>query len=48
MTYSVTWLNKQGQSRTEHIHADSLFLAVQTCQLLDEVSRVLRIVRTHD
>ena len=48
MTFSVTFLTKQGHSRTEHISADSLFLAVQTCQLLDDVARVQRIVRTHD
>ena len=48
MTFSVTFLNKQGESRTEHIQADTLFLAVQTCHLLDNVARVQRIVRTHD
>ncbi len=45
MTFSVTWLNRKGQSRTEHIAADSLFLAVQTAQLLDDVARVQRIVQ---
>ena len=44
MTYSVTFLTKQGSSRTEHISADSLFLAVQTCQTIDQVAKVLRIV----
>lgn len=44
MTYSVTYVTKQGASRTEHISADSLFLAVQTCQLIDQVAKVLRIV----
>ena len=48
MTFSVTWLSKGGHSRTEHITADSLFLAVQTCQLLDDVARVQRIVRVTD
>lgn len=48
MTYAVTFLTKQGYSRTEYISADSLFLAVQTCQHLDDVARVQRIVRTHD
>ena len=48
MTYSITFLTKQGHSRTEDISADSLFLAVQTCQLLDNVARVLKIERTHD
>ena len=45
MTFSVTWLNKQGQSRTEHIVADTSFIAVQTAQLIDNVARVQRIVR---
>ena len=48
MTYSVTFITKQGYSRTEHISADSLFLAVQTCRLIDNVARVLRIVQAHD
>jgi len=45
MLFSVTFLNKQGHSRTEHVSADSLFLAVQTCQILDDVARVQRIVQ---
>ena len=45
MTFSVTWLSKQGHSRTEYVTADSLFLAVKTCQLLDDVARVQRIVQ---
>ncbi|WP_186525273.1 hypothetical protein [Synechococcus sp. SYN20] len=44
MTYSVTFMTKQGASRTEHVKADSLFLAVQTCQHTDQVAKVLRIV----
>ena len=45
MTYSVTFFNKEGHSRTEHVVADTLFLAVQTCQLLDNVTRIQRIVQ---
>lgn len=44
MSFSVTWLNKKGQSRTETISTESAFLAVQTAQALDQVARVLRVV----
>ena len=44
MTFSVTFMTKQGASRTERVSADSLFLAVQTCQHTAQVAKVLRIV----
>lgn len=43
MTYSVTFLTREGWSRTEHIVADTSFLAVQTAQLLDDVTRITSI-----